>query len=115
MSDSEEEEEVAEEARAEPDVPADPWPVVGSEGVEKVAINKGYTVSYKGTPVVKMTAWGNNISCQCMLHASCKMPALTARRVPSDDVLVNWALKAMSLTGELRISKAEHLALRPVL
>ena len=68
-------------------------------------------VTWNGSRIHKITAWGANLSCHCLLHgAGCKAPAVSAGKIPSDKVFVDWLLGAMSHDGVATTSRADHLA-----
>ena len=71
----------------------------------------GHFVTWNGSRIGKCTAWGANLSCHCLLHgAGCKTPAVSAGKIPSDKVFVDWLLGAMSHDNIAPTSRADHSA-----
>ena len=51
------------------------YPTHTHADVRKVMIQNGYRVTFKKKPVGRITAWRDNLSCNCLLHAKCTLPA----------------------------------------
>jgi hypothetical protein len=76
----------------------------------KVVIANGYKVKFGGREIGKITAWNTNISCQCLVHAKCRLPAKMIQNFDTDNVLINWLLCAVDMNAVDRLNREEHMA-----
>ena len=65
-------------------------------------------VKWRGRIIGNLTAWGQNISCVCRVHARCRSPA--ARDWPADTLLEDWLLTAINDDGTERMDREAHNA-----
>lgn len=93
-----------------------PQPDFFSVDYKSAPIKNGYKVTFKGHEIGKITAWGianENISCVCSKHSACRMPAMVAKKIGEDRILVDWLLLAIDHEANTRLTRAEHLDLQP--
>ena len=70
----------------------------------------GPFASWRGARIGKLTTWGQNMSCHCMVHPGCKTPAIGLGKIESDRVFLDWLLSALSPDGSVCMSRNDHVA-----
>ena len=70
----------------------------------------GQFVSWRGVRIGKLTTWGQNMSCHCMVHNGCKTPAIALGKIDSDQVFLTWLLSALNPDGSTCMSRSDHVA-----
>ena len=75
---------------------------------EKKKRKNGYVVQFEKVKLGTITAWGGNISCKCLQHKKCTLPAYKMTEVGTDDMLIRWLLQGVSLKGKKRFTSKSH-------
>lgn len=77
----------------------------------------GYFVDFRGAKIGKITTFGSSVSTACSMHARCRLPAITIRKLSGlergDECLMNWLLLGVTHAGERRLTAEEHMAQKP--
>ena len=65
---------------------------------------------WRGARIGKLTTWGQNMSCHCLVHPGCKTPAIGLGKIESDRVFLDWLLSALTPDGSVCMSRNDHVA-----
>ena len=86
-----------------------PWPRAVLRMRQSDAFRRqGNRVLWHGVHIGTISAFGQNVACNCRLHAKCKAPA--SQRWPSDRILELWLLDAVNESNaEVQKTKEEHM------